>query len=84
MTEIRTLRDGDSVPEDAAWVSIKKEDGKFNVSGQAAGLDKPVFFAGPGFDTAEEAIKASVAWADLLGAGVLYVRGVGNDEGPAK
>ena len=80
MVEVRELGPEESAPEGAAWVLIDKEDGKFKVSGQAAGTDRPVFFSRPGFASAEEAMKASIAWADLLAVQILYVRGVREGE----
>ena len=74
MVEVRNLRDDKMAPETAAWVLIQKTGENFSVSGMAKRNAIDASFAPRGFESAESAIKASVAWADLLEIPVIFVR----------
>jgi hypothetical protein len=74
VVEVRNLQDNEIEPRGASWVLIEKMGGNFAVSGKAQGKAIDASFAPRGFDTAEQAIKASVTWADLLGIPIIYVR----------
>jgi hypothetical protein len=74
MVEVLNLTDGEAEPDGAAWVLIEKKADEYIITGRASGRTIDASFAPCGFDTAEAAIKASVAWADLLGIPVIYVR----------
>jgi hypothetical protein len=74
MVEVLKLKADESSPTVAAWILIQKEGPHFAVSGVAKGKAIDASFAPRGFDSAENAIKASVAWADLLEIPVIYVR----------
>ena len=74
MVEVRNLKDHEAAPQTASWVLIEKTDGNFSVVGMAKGKTIDASFAPRGFESAESAIKASVAWADLLEIPVIYVR----------
>ena len=77
MVEVRNLQ-GDKVePRGVSWVLIEKFGENFTVCGKAQGKAIDASFAPRGFDTAEQAIKASVTWADLLGIPIIYVRDPG-------
>ena len=78
MVEVRNLKEEDAAPHTAAWILIQKTGGAFTVSGAAKGKTIDASFSPRGFDTAEKAIKASVAWADLLEIPVIYVREAGD------
>jgi hypothetical protein len=77
MVEVLTLKADESAPNAAAWILIQGKDDHFSVSGVAKGKAIDASFAPSGFDSAEKAIKASVAWADLLEIPVIYVRDSG-------
>jgi hypothetical protein len=74
MMEVRNLRPDETQPSGPAWVLIEKIGDKYAVRGQANHKAVDASFAPSDFDTAEVAIKASVAWADLLGIPLLYVK----------
>ena len=74
MVEVLKLKADESAPDAAAWVLIQRQGELFAVSGVAKGKTIDASFAPRGFDSAEEAIRASVAWADLLEIPVIYVR----------
>ncbi len=74
MVEVRNLKDKETAPKSPAWVLIQKRGGGFSVCGVAKGKAIDAAFAPRGFDSAEKAIKASVAWADLLEIPVIYVK----------
>jgi len=74
MVEVLKLKADESSPNVAAWILIQREGPHFAVSGVAKGKTIDASFAPRGFDSAENAIKASVAWADLLEIPVIYVR----------
>ena len=74
MVEVRNLQDSEKEPQGASWVLIEKTGDHFAVCGRAQGQAIDASFAPRGFDTAEQAIKASVTWADLLGIPVIYVK----------
>jgi hypothetical protein len=74
VVEVRNLGSNQAGPDGAAWVLIEKVGDKYSVTGRASQKAIDASFAPREFDTAEEAIKASVVWADLLGIPVLYVR----------
>ena len=74
MVEVRNLRNKENAPKSPAWVLIQKRGGGFSVSGVAKGKTIDAAFSPRGFDSAEKAIKASVAWADLLEIPVIYVK----------
>jgi hypothetical protein len=74
VVEVRNLHDNDGEPKETSWVLIEKMGENFSVTGKAQGKTIDASFAPRGFDTAEQAIKASVTWADLLGIPVIYVR----------
>jgi hypothetical protein len=76
LVEVRNLADGEAAPSGAAWVLIEKVGETFAVNGQANGNSIAASFSPRGFDTGEAAIKASVAWADLLGIPLIYVKGL--------
>jgi len=79
MVEVRNLKDDEIAPAAPAWVLIQKDGDHFAVRGVAKGKTVDASFAPRGFDSAERAIKASVAWADLLEIPVIYVRDGGVD-----
>jgi hypothetical protein len=74
VVEVRNLQDSESEPQGTSWVLIEKMGDNFAVCGRAQGKAIDASFAPRGFDTAEQAIKASVTWADLLGIPVIYVK----------
>lgn len=74
MVEVLKLKADESAPNGAAWVLIQRQGELFAVNGVAKGNAIDASFAPQAFDSAEEAIKASVAWADLLEIPVIYVR----------
>jgi hypothetical protein len=74
MVEVLKLKADESAPDAAAWILIQREGADYAVSGIARGKAIDASFAPRGFDSAETAIKASVAWADLLEIPVIYVR----------
>jgi hypothetical protein len=61
-------------PKGAAWILIEKDGGRFALSGRACRGRIDASFTSRGLDTPEAAIKASVAWADLLDIPLIYVR----------
>jgi hypothetical protein len=74
VVEVRNLQGDVGEPKGGSWVLIEKMGDNFSVSGKAQGKTIDASFAPRGFDTAEQAIKASVTWADLLGIPVIYVK----------
>jgi hypothetical protein len=74
VVEVRNLASHETAPKEAAWVLIERSGERFDVVGQARGAAIDAAFAPRGLETAEAAIKAAVAWADLLGISVLYVK----------
>ena len=73
IVEIRGLA-GDMSPKGAAWVLIEKAGDRYAITGRAQRESIDAFFAPRAVESAEIAIKASVAWADLLGIPLIYVR----------
>ena len=74
MVEVLRLRADEDAPNASAWILIQRKGEEFSVTGAARGKAIDASFAPRGFDSAEKAIKASVAWADLLEIPVIYVR----------
>jgi hypothetical protein len=73
IVEIRGLA-GDMSPKGAAWILIEKAGDRYAITGRAQRESIDAFFAPRGAESAEIAIRASVAWADLLGIPLIYVR----------
>ena len=71
--EVRNLF-GETAPQGASWILIEKDGSRFAISGKACRGTIDASFASRGLDTPEAAIKASVAWADLLDIPLIYVR----------
>jgi hypothetical protein len=70
--EVRKL-EGATNPEGTAWIVIEREDNLFTIEGNVGKGVQPSFRS-RGIRSPELAIKASVAWADLLSIPRLYVR----------
>jgi hypothetical protein len=71
--EVRRLT-GEMAPNGAAWVLIEKEGEGFAICGRAHRSAIDASFVSHGLNTPEVAIRASVAWADLLDIPLLFVR----------
>jgi hypothetical protein len=71
--EIRNLV-GDTRPTGAAWVLIEREGDRYAIRGYAQREAIDAFFVSRGVESAEVAIMASIAWADLLSIPQIYVR----------
>jgi hypothetical protein len=74
MAEVREIEKEDALPE-GDWVLIESR-GKWSyvAKGSAAGKNDATFFTPPGFTTLDDAINASLAWAELNEVPVVYVR----------
>ena len=70
--EVRKL-DNATNPDGGAWIVIEQEDDQFTIIGKVGKGSPPSFWA-RGIHSPELAIRASVAWADLLSIPRLYVR----------
>jgi hypothetical protein len=77
VVKVRNLQDDAVEPRGVSRVLIEKLGENCTVCGKAQGKAIDASFAPRGFDTAEQAIKASVTWADLLGIPIVYLRDPG-------
>jgi hypothetical protein len=71
--EVRNLF-GDTAPKGVAWILIEKKAEGFAISGKAHRTSIAASFASHGLDPPEAAIRASVAWADLLDIPLIYIK----------
>lgn len=74
MVEILRLDEVDVFPESDAWILIEKRETLYFVRGQAGGMTVEASLAATGIDSADVAIRAALAWADLLTVPIIYVR----------
>jgi hypothetical protein len=75
MVEVRNLKTEEDEPTGDAWVLVEKRGGLYFITGRQNGQAVDASVAPSGLDSPEAAIHAATAWADLLSAPILYVRG---------
>lgn len=74
MTQIKDIDGASKPPEKEDWVLIEKVDGKFVADGSLSAIDGPAYFQPEPFDTLDEAVTASLAWAEQNEIPFVYVR----------
>jgi hypothetical protein len=74
VVEILKLNATDDFPGGDAWILIEQREGLYFVRGQARGMTVEASLAATGMDSSEVAIRAALAWADLLTVPFIYVR----------
>lgn len=75
MTQLKDIDGASKPPEKEDWVLIEKVDGKFVADGSLSAIDGPAYFQPEPFDTLDEAVTASLAWAELNDIPFVCVRG---------
>ncbi|WP_271898320.1 hypothetical protein [Candidatus Phyllobacterium onerii] len=74
MTQVQDIEKSDIPPENEDWVLIEVTDGKFVASGSLTAIDGPAFFKPAPFETLDEAVTASLLWAEQNDVPFVYVR----------
>jgi hypothetical protein len=77
MTQVKDIENSETPPQNEDWVLIEETDGKFVASGSLSAIDGPAFFKPAPFDTLDEAVTASLVWAEPNGVPFVYVRANG-------
>lgn len=68
------LSETDAFPDGDAWIFIEKRGALYFVRGRARGMTIEASLAAAGIDSAGVAIRAALAWADLLTFSIICVR----------
>lgn len=74
MTQVQDIEKSESPPENEDWVLIEATEGKFVASGSLTAIDGPAFFKPAPFGTLDEAVTASLLWAEQNEVPFVYVR----------
>jgi hypothetical protein len=75
MAEVQNIAKGASPPEDQPRIVIEHAGGRFVANGFSPGKAPGAFWAPPAFESLEDAIEASIAWADQNNVATVYVKG---------
>ncbi|WP_271899280.1 hypothetical protein [Candidatus Phyllobacterium onerii] len=74
MTELRDIDNLATPPEVGDWVLIERDGEKFIASGPVNGTRKASFFKPTPFDTLDQAVTASLVWAEQNEVPFVYIR----------
>jgi hypothetical protein len=74
MTQVKDIENSESPPKNEDCVLIEAADGKFVASGSLSAIDGPAFFKPAPFETLDEAVTASLVWAEQNEVPFVYVR----------
>lgn len=76
MVEIRNIQSRERYPEDAYCVIIEFAGGRFAANGHGTEKGRETFWRPSAFDTVDEAIASSIAWASSNSVPIVYVKGI--------
>ena len=74
MTQVKDIETRDTLPEGGDCVLIEKANGKFVANGSVTAIDGAGVFEPEPFDTLDEAVTASLVWAEENDVPFVYVR----------
>ena len=74
MTEVRDIEVAATPPANEDWVLVERAGSKFAANGAVTAIDGMGVFKPEPFDTLDEAVTASLVWAEKNDVPYVYVR----------